>query len=268
VGAGERRVLTLFGLAICALRTLHADALAGEMACKFVSQLPDDCLSAQLRKYDSLRNYRFEEIDLFARDAIRKVLYVSSYNTTGLNGGEEGENSAPEPLARGLDPKRIAKRYQALIVSVSPPRYWTIDWLVDRFGKARSFGDLDAAWMGNRLAGMDPNKSAPRTYRYLPLARTAAKGFKKGSKVYLLDDPKDRTWIMTSYTDKVAPGLTMDTLDTLGTILATPTGWKFRVAALDKELVLVDKSGSGASIQDDKQNTYELTGDGQSNFKP
>src|SRR5579871_4545489 len=103
VGAGERRALTLFGLAICALPTLHADALAGEMACKFVSQLPDDCLSAQLRKYDSLRNYRFEEIDLFARDAIRKVLYVSSYNTTGLNGGDEGENSAPEPLVRSLD---------------------------------------------------------------------------------------------------------------------------------------------------------------------
>ena len=232
--------------------------------------MPDDCLSAQLRKYDSLRNYRFEEIDLFARDAIRKVLYVSSYNTTGLNGGEEGENSAPEPLARGLDPKGIAKRYQALSVWVSPPRYWTIDWLVDRFGKARSFGDLDAAWMGNRLASAaaDPNKSAPRTYRYLPLARTAAKGFKKGSKVYLLDDPKGRTWIMTSYTDKIASGLTIDALDTLGSMLTTPPGWKFRVAALDKELVLVAKSGSGASIQDDKQNIYELTGDGQSNFKP
>jgi hypothetical protein len=241
--------------------------LAGETACKFVSQLPDDCLSAQLRKYDGLRNYRFEEIDLFARDAIRKVLYISSYNTTGLNGGEDGENSAPE--ARGLDPKGIAKRYQALSVSVSPPRYWTIDWLVDRFGKARSFGDLDAAWMGNSLAaGMDPNKSAPRTYRFLPLARTAAKGFKKGSKVYLLDDAKGRTWIMTSYTDKIASGLTIDALDTLGSMLTTPPGWKFRVAALDKELVLVAKSGSGASILDDKQNIYELTGAGQSNFKP
>jgi hypothetical protein len=35
---------------------------------------------------------------------------------------------------------------------VSPLRYWTIDWLVDRFGRVRSFGDLNAAWMGDRPA--------------------------------------------------------------------------------------------------------------------
>jgi hypothetical protein len=78
---------------------------------------------------------------------------------------------------------------------VSPPRYWTFDWLVDRFGRVRSFGDLNAAWMGDRPASAagEPSKSALRSYRYLPVARTAAKGFKKGSKVYLLDDPKGRT---------------------------------------------------------------------------
>jgi hypothetical protein len=270
MSVGRRGALILWGLAIWALPGFRGKALAEGTACKYVSQLPDDCVGAELRKYDNLRNYRYQEIDLFARDAIKKVLYVSSYNTTGFNGANESENSTSEPLVRGLDPKRIAKRYQALSVWVSPPRYWTIDWLVDRFGKARSFGDLNAAWMGNHLASgaTDPKKSGPRTYRYLPVARTAAKGFKKGSKVYLLDDPKDRTWIMTSYTDAMAPGLTIDTLDTLGGGLTMPPGWKFRVAALDTELVLVAKSGSGASIQDDKQNIYELTGVGQSNFKP
>jgi hypothetical protein len=223
-----------------------------------------------LRKYDNLRNYRYEEIDLFARDVINKVLYVSSYNTTGLNGGDESGDSAPQPLAHSLDPKGIAKQYQALNVWVSPPRYWTIDWLSDRIGKARSFGDLNAAWMGSRptSAAANPNKSSQMAYRYLPVARTAAKSFKKGSEVYLLDDPKGRTWIMTSYTDRIVVGLTIDKLETLGSLLALPPGWKFRAAALDKDLVLVAKSGSTANVQDDKENIYDLTGPGQSNFSP
>jgi hypothetical protein len=44
-------------------------------------------------------------------------------------------------------------------------------------------------------------------------------------------------------------------------------GWKFRAAALDKELALVAKSGS-ATMQDDKENIYDLTCAGQSNFSP
>jgi hypothetical protein len=35
-----------------------------------------------------------------------------------------------------------------------------------------------------------------------------------------------------------------------------------------KELVLVAKSGSAATIQDDKENNCDLTGAGQSNFSP
>ena len=85
--------------------------------------------------------------------------------------------------------------------------------------------------------------------------------------MYLLDDPKGRTWIMTSYTD-IVTGLTIDKLETLRSLLALPPGWKFRAAALDKELVLLAKSGSAATIQDDKENIYDLTGVGQSNFSP
>ena len=131
----RRRALKLCGLAICTLPTFHGAALADGTECKYFSQLPDDCVGAELRKYDNLRNYRYEEIDLFAKDVIKKVRYLSSYNTTGLNGGDEFGDSAPQPRVHSLDPKGIAKRYQALSVWVSPPWYWTIDWLVDRFGR-------------------------------------------------------------------------------------------------------------------------------------
>jgi len=248
----------------------HPQARAQEGICKYVSQLPDDCAGARLQRSDNLRNQRYKEIDLFAKDVIKKILYISSYNTTGLNGADDTADSAPDSLARGLDPKAIAKQYQALAVLVGSPRYWTIDWLADRVGKVRTFGSLNAAWMGNRAGSVAAvsNKSTDQAYRVSLVAQTAAEGFKKGSKVYLLDDPKDRTWVMTSYTDKWAPGLTIEKLDSLGNLLAMPPGWKYRVTVLAKELVLVSKSGSVAYTQDDKGNTYVLTGRDQSNFGP
>ena len=238
-------------------------------ACKFFSQLPDDCAGAEHRKFDSLRDYRYEEIDLFARDPLKKVLYVSSYNTTGQNAGEDTRDSAPKSLAQSVDPKRVAKKFQALSASISPPRYWTLDWLSDRIGAVRNFDGLDAVWMGNSLAlSAASAKSASAAYHAARVARTAVEGFKKGSQVYLLDDPKGRTWVMVAYTDKDSPGLTIDKLASLGALVKLPQGWKFRAETLDKELILEPKAGTTAVTEDDKGNIYHLTGAGQSNFVP
>src|SRR4029077_13983269 len=106
----------LCGLAL-GLLLLAAQGVAPSQAeeCKYFSALPDDCAGAQYRKYDDLRDYRYAEIELFAKDPLKKVLYVSTYNTTGLNGGDESHDSAPAPLLQKVDPKRIAKQYQALL---------------------------------------------------------------------------------------------------------------------------------------------------------
>ncbi|HZZ61636.1 MAG TPA: hypothetical protein VFE63_10725 [Roseiarcus sp.] len=254
-------------------------ARAGD-TCKFFSQLPDDCAGAEQRRYGDLRGARYEEIDLYAKDALKKVPYVSVYNTTGLNGADESRDSAPKTLVERLDPRKIAKQYQALVAATSPPRYWTVDWLVDRVGAVRDFDGLDAAWMGNSQAPASKLVAKPvsvkrasakpafEPYRPAFVGRTSIEGFKKGSQVYLLDDPKGRTWVMVSYTDQNALGLTLDKLDSLGDILKLPPGWKFRTSELKKELVLEPKKGSAGVIQDDKDNVYHLTGPGQSNFVP
>jgi len=239
--------------------------------CKFFSGLPDDCARAEFRKFDGLRDYRYDEIELFAKDPLKKVLYVSFYDTTGLNGGDDSHDSAPAELARRLDPKRIAKQYQAIAVRVQPPYYWTVDWLADRFGTVRSFDGLNAAWMGNSLApstAISPKPAPPTPYHPTLSARTAVQGFKKGSEIYLLDDPKGRTWVMVSYTNKDMPDLTIDKLSSLGDALKLPQGWKFRTETLPKELVLEPKAGFFGVIQDDKENLYHLTGPRQSNFVP
>jgi hypothetical protein len=102
----------------------------------------------------------------------------------------------------------------------------------------------------------------------MPVARSSIEGFKKGSMVYLLDDPKGRTWVMVSYSTKDAPALTIDKLASLGDLIKPPPGWKFRTALLAKDLILEPKGGSSAVTQDDKENVYHLTGPGQSNFVP
>jgi hypothetical protein len=239
--------------------------------CKYFSALPDDCARATFRKFDGLRDYRYEEIELFAKDPLKKVLYVSFYDTTGLNGGDDSHDSAPAEMTQRLDPKKIAKQYQAISARIQPPYYWTVDWLADRVGTVRSFEGLNAAWRGNSLApgaAIAPKPAPPAPYHPTLSARTAVQGFKKGSQIYLLDDPKGRTWVMVSYTNKDMPDLTIDKLGSLGDVLKLPQGWKFRTATLPKELVLEPKAGFFGVVQDDKENLYHLTGPRQSNFVP
>jgi hypothetical protein len=269
---GERRAgRALRGLAL-GLLLLTAEGVAPSHAedCKYFSALPDDCAGAQYRRFDNLRNYRYAEIELFAKDPLKKVLYVSTYNTTGLNGGDDSHDSAPASLLQKLDPKRIAKQYQALSARIGPPYYWTADWLADRIGAVRSFDGLNAQWMGNTLASsaaLSP-KPASSPYHTTLTARTAVTGFKKGSVVYLLDDPKGRTWVMVSYMTNNMSDLAIDKLSSLGDVLKLPQGWKFRTATLAKELVLEPKAGFAGLTQDDKGNLYHLMGPRQSNFIP
>lgn len=258
------------GLLLLTARSV-APSYAQESACRYFSGLPDDCAGAELRRFDNLRDYRYQEIELFAKDPLKKVVYVSVYDTTGLNGGDDTRDSAPAALAQRLDAKKIARQYQALATRIGPPYYWTVDWLADRVGAVRSFDGLNAEWRGNSqasAAALSPKSLAAPPYRTVLASRTAVVGFKKGSEVYLLDDPKGRTWVMVSYTKVDAPDLTIDKLDSLGDLLKLPQGWKFRTATVAKELILEPKAGFVGIIQDDKGNVYHLTGPRQSNFVP
>ena len=239
--------------------------------CKFFSQLPDDCASAEQRKYDNLRGYRFEEIDLYARDVIKKILYVSIYNTTGQNAGDDTHKSAPDAYAEHVDPKAIVKAFHAVAASTSAPRYWAFDWIAERRGG--NFDGLDAAWEGNgmaaesKLAPKSP-KSPPEAYHAASFPRTAIEGYAKGSRAYVLDDPKGHAWVLAAYTAKGTPNGTVGDLDSLAGRLTLPDGWKFRSVALDR--------GLGARVEGrilrrgrgELGDIYHLAGPGQSNFTP
>ena len=141
-----------------------ARAAADSSTCKYFSQLPDDCARAEQRKFDNLRGYRYVEIDLYARDALKKLPYVSVYNTTGLNDGDDARDSAPKSLVDRLDPKKIAKQYQALRVAISPPPHLD-DRLVGRSGRRgaqlrRARGGLDGQQPGSRASKLAAQPAA------------------------------------------------------------------------------------------------------------
>ena len=270
-GGGAGRLGLALALALSAAQPSVPALASDRSTCKYFSQLPDDCAGAEQRKFDNLRGYRFQQIDLVARDAIKKVAYVSIYNTTGQNGGDDTRDSAPRSYSEALDVRKIAKRYQALAASTGGPRYWALDWLADRVGAVRDFDGLEAAWMGNGLAAaarLAPKPPPDAPYRSEPFPRTAIEGFKKGTTIYLLDDPKGRAWALAAYTAAGAPSGSLDDLDTLGDRLKLPQGWKFRKVTLDREFVLEPKGGFAASLEDEMGNIYHLAGPGQSNFTP
>ena len=202
---------------------------------------------------------------------IKKILYVSIYNTTGQNAGDDTRNSAPQDYAEHVDAKKIAAQYKAAAAWASPPRYWAVDWFADRVGAVRNFDGLDAVWMGNGQAAESrlSAKPPPDAYRLAPFARTAIEGFKKGSKIYLLDDAKGTHLGARRLHDRRrSGGASIDDLDSLGDRLKLPQGWKFRSLTLDRDLILEPKGGLAGATEDDKGDVYHLAGPGQSNFTP
>ena len=235
----------LCGLAFGAA-SLTAQGVAPSYAddCKYFSALPDDCARAGLRKFDGLRDYRYQEIELFAKDPLKKVLYVTIYDTTGLNGGDDTHDSAPASFAQSLDPKRIAKQYQALAARIDPPYHWTVDWLADRVGTVRSFDGLNAAWMGNSLtsgAAMSPKPAAHRLSSRLDCENC---GRRLQERVRSLPARRPQgPDLGDGLLRQDMPDLTIDKLKALGDVLKLPQGWKFRTAVLTKDLILEPKAG-------------------------
>jgi hypothetical protein len=84
-----------------------------------------------------------------------------------------------------------------MTAEASPPCYWMVDWLVDRVYNVRHFGGLNAASMGNLPAPSGAASSTPssKAFRSVIVPRNASEGFRKGSRVYLIDYASNRTWV-------------------------------------------------------------------------
>ena len=247
------------------LQLLGVLAVAGVLLVGCTKSILDDGANAKVQKWDKILDQRYLEIFLVtgSKDDPKALCY----NTQTLNGGDRTGDSAPQSLVDKLDVKTMAKENNALDGFVNGPRRWCLDWIEIPLGVERDFNGLKAAWVATlNMKGVTRGKE--NNYRSMTIARKSAFGINKGTKVFILDDPQGNTWVMKSYSLVLDPTMNRDKVPDMLARLKLPEGWKYRVVELDRDLVLLPECGIATIVQDDLDNTYDLTGLGYSNYKP
>ena len=237
----------------------------------FRKHVPDEGAATSVKEFDRVRGLRFCEVFLIGGNAITKNLKAAVYNTTGLNYRDDPLNSCPDELVDHLDLDAYKHQYNVLAVYLNKPRFWVYDHLMVPVGPVRDFNGLKGYWMGLGLIPKDADVKKPGwlTYRKSPIERKTEIIFREGKLVHILDDPDGKPWVMKAFRDSYDQ--TYESLATLGDrYQRLPSGWTFRVAKLDRDLVLAPTQAGGTAtvMQDEFENTFDYTGDGTASYLP
>lgn len=195
---------------------------------------------------------------------------VHIYNPTGLNEAPTTRDSCPDSLVNKFDLEAVKTKYKLDTLYFNKPRFWMFDELKMTVGAVRNIDGMDFYWMVGQAMPKDM-KLEPGflTWKPTPVPKASEITYRKGKPVFLLDDPEGKPWIMKAFRDSY--GQTYDNLKDLGSrYKQIPAGWKFRVAVLERDLVIspLGKGIISRVLQDEFENTFDYLGDGSSNFVP
>ena len=206
--------------------------------------------SAPQRHIDHMRGVRYGEVlAVFLRDA---GLEAEVYGTQMLN-------DCPQELWETLDADAIAKDMGAVFVKLNGPRYWLLDGLGSKVAVIDPvFKDFNGIQM-RRIATIPLGADfAAGPYVARSVNRGAVFFFDAGKTVYELVDPDGRPFVLQARCVGVDPGMTEESLATLGDRLSLPEGWSYRTRVLDSELVIDTSATLATVVQDEFENTYTL----------
>jgi hypothetical protein len=205
---------------------------------------------APQRLIDHMRGVRYGEVlAMFLRDT---GLEAEVYGTQMLN-------DCPQELWETLDADAIAKDMGAVFVKLNGPRYWLLDGLGSKVAVVDPvFKDFNGIQM-RRIATIPIGADfAAGPYTIRNVNRGAVFFFDAGKTVYELVDPDGRAFVLQARCVGVDPGMTEESLATLGERLALPEGWSYRTRVLDAELVVDTSATLATVVQDEFENTYTL----------
>ena len=205
---------------------------------------------APQRLIDHMRGVRYGEVlAMFLRDT---GLEAEVYGTQMLN-------DCPQELWETLDADAIAKDMGAVFVKLNGPRYWLLDGLGSKVAVVDPvFKDFNGIQM-RRIATIPIGADfAAGPYTIRNVNRGAVFFFDAGKTVYELVDPEGRAFVLQARCVGVDPGMTEESLATLGERLALPEGWSYRTRVLDAELVVDTSATLATVVQDEFENTYTL----------
>lgn len=238
---------------------------------KAVKPIPPDKDGAVERTFDNLMGSRYTEVLLVFGNGLTKKVTAGVYNTMGLNGANlaGGGDSCPAALVDNLDLEKLKGDHGALKVIKNGPRLWAVDHVVGKLGKERDFQGLKAHWvMWFPIPERFLKGEMENPYGAMDALRDTSMMIRKGSRAYILDDPQGITWVMKSASLIKDPNQKFEDLQNLGSRLKLPSGWKFRSAILEQDLVFMSDHGKAQITQDDLGNTYDRMGGPYSNYKP
>jgi hypothetical protein len=237
--------------------------------------VPDFAATAKMTRYDGLRAMEYCEVFLIGGNPITKNLKAAVYNTSYLNNQADPLVTCPADLWAKIDPGVLKKQQDVLGVFKNGPRGWVNDWIqIPIDPNVTTFDGLQTHWfMTVELPkDMEVGKKGSTAYKPTIGHRNSVMGFAAGKPAFILDDPDGSAWVMQAYAQIVDPSLTYDGLAKLGDKLKLPTGWKFRVTTLDRDLNIKAINGDAWIVQDDLENTYdkcfEENGQTACSFKP
>ena len=206
--------------------------------------------AASQRLIDHMRGVRYGEVlAMFLRDT---GLEAEVYGTQMLN-------DCPQELWDTLNADEIAKAMGAVFVKLNGPRYWLLDGLGSKVAVVDPvFKDFNGIQM-RRIATIPIGADfAAGPYTIRNVNRGAVFFFDAGKTVYELVDPDGRAFVLQARCVGVDPGMTEESLATLGERLALPEGWSYRTRVLDAELVVDTSATLATVVQDEFENTYTL----------
>ena len=202
------------------------------------------------RLIDGMRGVRYGEVlAVFLRDT---GLEAEVYGTQMLN-------DCPQELWETLDADTIAKDMGAVFAKLNGPRYWLLDGLGSKVAVVdpvfKEFNGIQMRRIATIPLGAD---FAAGAYVVRNVNRGAVFFWDAGKPIYELVDPDGRPFVMQARCIGVDPGMTEDSLATLGDRLALPAGWMYRSRVLDSELVIDTSATLATVVQDEFENTYTL----------
>ena len=222
--------------------------------------VPDESATAKMTKYDKIRAMEYCEVFLIGGNPITKDLKAAVYNTSYLNNQANPLETCPADLWAKIDPETLKKQQDMLGVFKNGPRGWTNDWIQLPVAQdITTFDGLQTHWfMTVELPkDMEVGKKGGTAYKPTIGHRNSLMGFVAGKPVFILDDPQGTPWVLQAYSQIVDPNLTYEQLAHLGDKLKLPSGWKFRVAVLDRDLTIKAINGNAWIVQDELENTYD-----------
>ncbi len=226
---------------------------------------------ATFGRVDGMHGIRFIEVYLAGREATTGKLVAACYNTMFTEEGLPASgDTAPQALVEGIDFAALKAEHGVLSASMNGPKIWTPDWMEAQIGPERDFNGIKAAWVAQLDIEKASGVAGVRPYVPITIARESRLGWSEGSQVMVLDDAEGNAWVMKGFQLGLRPRFIYDDFLANGEryFEALPTGWRFRVTTLERELIETPVGGVATIMADEFFNVYDLAGPPQMNGRP